>query len=197
MIPNPDFKGVWAPRQIPNPAYFRDGAPAKSIAPIGALAVEVWTTNAGINYDNFLITDSKDEAMQRAADTFSAKSTAEQLAEEAEHKEARERSRAAKLEEGGIRNVLEVYVAYLFDYIAENTHLALGGAAAIIIAIIFLIVQASREPRAPSSTAGADAEETIADTAEPVEQQSSDEKEEVKEETTVKSRRGRSRKEES
>merc|ERR1712000_126170 len=146
MIPNPDFKGVWAPRQIPNPAYFRDGAPAKSIAPIGALAVEVWTTNAGINYDNFLITDSKDEAMQLAAETFSAKSTAEQLAEEAEHREARERSREAKLQEGGLRNVMEVYVAYIFDYISENTHLALGGAAAIIIAIIFLIVQASREP---------------------------------------------------
>ena len=49
------ISGVWAPRKIENPHYFEDKEPSK-IAAIGGLAVEVWTTNAGINFDNFVIT---------------------------------------------------------------------------------------------------------------------------------------------
>lgn len=29
MIPNPEYKGVWAPRKIANPDYFEDAHPSK------------------------------------------------------------------------------------------------------------------------------------------------------------------------
>lgn len=31
MIDNPAYKGEWAPRKIPNPDYFEDLTPAKSL----------------------------------------------------------------------------------------------------------------------------------------------------------------------
>lgn len=31
MIDNPAYKGEWSPRQIPNPAYFEDLNPVKSL----------------------------------------------------------------------------------------------------------------------------------------------------------------------
>ena len=34
MIDNPAYKGEWAPRKIPNPAYFEDKNPVKSLIKI-------------------------------------------------------------------------------------------------------------------------------------------------------------------
>ena len=31
MIDNPEYKGEWAPRKIPNPNYFEDLTPVKSL----------------------------------------------------------------------------------------------------------------------------------------------------------------------
>jgi len=31
MIDNPEYKGEWKPRQISNPAYFKDLQPVKSL----------------------------------------------------------------------------------------------------------------------------------------------------------------------
>ena len=31
MIDNPDYKGEWAPRKIPNPGYFEDLEPVKHL----------------------------------------------------------------------------------------------------------------------------------------------------------------------
>lgn len=54
-IANPAYIGEWKARQIPNPAYFEDQSPLQSLAPMTALAVEVWTINGGIHFDNFVI----------------------------------------------------------------------------------------------------------------------------------------------
>ncbi|KAH3744464.1 calnexin precursor [Pelomyxa schiedti] len=58
MIDNPDYKGPWAPRKIPNPNYFYDSTPLKSLAPIEAIAFELWTMTSDIYFDNLLITTS-------------------------------------------------------------------------------------------------------------------------------------------
>jgi len=34
MIANPAYKGVWAPRKIPNPDFFEDLTPVKSLSKI-------------------------------------------------------------------------------------------------------------------------------------------------------------------
>ncbi|KAH8049782.1 hypothetical protein JL721_11561 [Aureococcus anophagefferens] len=54
-IDNPAYKGKWFPKKIPNPVYFEPSDPAKKLKKVGALAVEVWTTNKGITYDNFYL----------------------------------------------------------------------------------------------------------------------------------------------
>lgn len=43
MVPNEAYKGEWEPRQIANPEHFQESRPA-AVAPIAAVAVEVWTT---------------------------------------------------------------------------------------------------------------------------------------------------------
>jgi hypothetical protein len=37
MIDNPAYKGEWAPRKIPNPDYFEDLTPVKSLSKIVSL----------------------------------------------------------------------------------------------------------------------------------------------------------------
>ncbi len=65
FIDNPDYIGPWSPKQIENPDYFEDDAPLASVAPIGAVAVEVWAMDGGIVIDNILV--STDEAHAREA----------------------------------------------------------------------------------------------------------------------------------
>ena len=68
-IDNPEYKGEWKPKQIPNPDYFEDDEPLKSVAPIGAVALEVWVMDKDIIFDNLLVTT--DEAhSQEAIETF-------------------------------------------------------------------------------------------------------------------------------
>ena len=74
-VPNPAYKGLWTPLQIPNPEYFEDKNPVDTLAPMGALAVEVWTTTAGIHFDNFLVASSLKAAFRFADLTYGVKGT--------------------------------------------------------------------------------------------------------------------------
>jgi hypothetical protein len=80
--------GVWAPRQIKNEAYFQDLNPYASIAPMSALAVEVWTTTAGILFDNFIVATDYVVAFDFAQSTTARKAKAEREAIKKEEKEA-------------------------------------------------------------------------------------------------------------
>lgn len=45
LIDNPEYKGIWKPKQIKNPDYFQ----AKDVAafePMGALGIELWSMQA-------------------------------------------------------------------------------------------------------------------------------------------------------
>jgi len=59
MIPNPDYSGPWQPRQIPNPEHFRDDHPLSKVAPVGGIAIEVWTMSPGISFDNVALGTSE------------------------------------------------------------------------------------------------------------------------------------------
>ena len=61
LVANPRYKGVWAPRKVPNPGHFVDLHP-HALAPMAGIAVEVWTTVAGIHFDNFYIGSSLKDA---------------------------------------------------------------------------------------------------------------------------------------
>ena len=54
-IPNPAYRGPWMPRFIPNPAFYEEKAP-HNLPAIGGVAIEIWTLQEGIAFDNILIT---------------------------------------------------------------------------------------------------------------------------------------------
>ena len=63
MISNPDYKGKWAPRKIPNPDYFEDATPYK-MTPFNAVGFELWTLSNDIYFDNIVITENEAEAQK-------------------------------------------------------------------------------------------------------------------------------------
>jgi len=75
MTPNPEYKGEWKAKMIPNPAYKGewvhpeiDNPDYKSDANIYAfnsnafLGIEIWQVKAGTIFDDFMVTDSVEEA---------------------------------------------------------------------------------------------------------------------------------------
>lgn len=55
-----------------NPYFFTDEHP-HNLPKIGALAVEIWTTNAGIQFDNFLVSYDQASAFDYATKTWKSK----------------------------------------------------------------------------------------------------------------------------
>lgn len=51
-IPNPDYKGPWAPRKIANPAFFEDLHPS-DFTKIGGVGIELWTMTEDILCKSF------------------------------------------------------------------------------------------------------------------------------------------------
>ncbi len=80
-IDNPLYKGVWKPRKIKNENYFVDNHPS-NIAPMTGLAIEVWTTNGGIFFDNFVITRNIQDAFAVADQTWKLKVAAAEISDQ-------------------------------------------------------------------------------------------------------------------
>lgn len=85
LIDNPNYKGLWKPKLIPNPDYFPLKRP--NFEPIAAVAIEIWTMQDGILFDNILIASSEDEARAYRDRTWKRKFKAEKkkLKEEQGH----------------------------------------------------------------------------------------------------------------
>ncbi|KAF0688436.1 Aste57867_19952 [Aphanomyces stellatus] len=83
MIENPDYEGEWEPRKIPNPDYFDDPHPAR-MDPIGAVALEVWTMEEGVQIDNLWFGHNLVEAKKFARATTLKKQKAEVMAHQME-----------------------------------------------------------------------------------------------------------------
>ena len=83
MIDNPEYKGEWAPRKIPNPNYFEDLTPAKSLIPIGGVGIELWTMTEDILFDNIYVGHSVEDANALADETWEIKHKLEAEAKKA------------------------------------------------------------------------------------------------------------------
>jgi len=136
LITNPAYKGVWAPRQITNPNYFQDLTPA-NFAPVAGVAIEVWTTDAGINLDNIVIGNSQAEALAFAAETFGKKSAAEKVQGDAASKQLRNEARLEKMAQGGMA-VVEVYMAEALEFVAENLVAAVVTFVLLVVALVVM-----------------------------------------------------------
>jgi len=118
-IPNPEYKGEWRARQIDNPAYKGEWIHPEIDNPdykpnpdlykyeFGGIGIEIWQVKSGTVFDNFLVTDSEEEAESAVTgilakqaeekDAKKKKDDAEAAQREADRKEA-EAARAAEEE---------------------------------------------------------------------------------------------------
>ena len=139
LIENPLYKGEWVPRQIPNPHYYQESHPA-IVAPMSGIAVEVWTTSAGIHFDNFLITRSVEVAFNYSAITFDIKSYAENAALSKEIERA-EKDKIVSLKASG--KTWNIMLALLLEFVysaKKNWKMLLATTVVIIGAFVFAFV---------------------------------------------------------
>lgn len=110
------------------------------MAPIAGLGVEVWTTNAGFHFDNFVVGHSLPDAFTFADETFTPKQTAEREQDKKDQDEIKKQAREEKLREGGLVNTLSVYVAEAFDFIASQPPGALIVGVLLVLATIYFFL---------------------------------------------------------
>eukprot|EP00246_Nothoceros_aenigmaticus_P015750 TRINITY_DN6782_c0_g1_i2.p1 TRINITY_DN6782_c0_g1~~TRINITY_DN6782_c0_g1_i2.p1 ORF type:complete len:477 (+),score=124.85 TRINITY_DN6782_c0_g1_i2:126-1556(+) len=92
LIENPAYKGKWKPQEIPNPDHFELEKP--ELEPISAIAVEIWTMQDSILFDNVLITDDEELASKYRDETWKPKYDAEKIEQEEERKKEAEEAKA-------------------------------------------------------------------------------------------------------
>lgn len=137
LVDNPAYKGEWSPRLVPNPAFFESQG-VKDLAPITAVAVEVWTMSAGIMFDNFLITSDEEAAHQWTTGTFMVKSAAQQAQVEAHKSQAAAAARAAAWEEGGVLPWLQLVLVEAAQWGMQNPALLTITALALVGGGVFM-----------------------------------------------------------
>lgn len=148
LIDNPEYKGEWAPKQIANPNYFVDERPA-DMAPMAGIAVEVWTTNAGIHFDNFVVADNLDAAFTYAEKTFVPKRAAEDEAREAAEKASRESAIEVLKESGDVLKFLQALVAQVHNFCLDNYTAVLATVGVLLASLIAYVLMAA--PAAPAN----------------------------------------------
>jgi len=144
QIDNPAYKGPWAPKKIANKEYFEPKHPAKNLKAIGAVAVEVWTTNGGIAYDNFYLGASGSEAKTSAASYYTKKAAEEALAEEKKSEKAAKRAAKGKGWRGLLLKAKKLSSTAL-DLVLDQP-LAAGGTVAVLLVTLLLTLRKKKAP---------------------------------------------------
>jgi len=105
MVDNPEYKGEWKPKQIDNPAY--KGAWIHPMIPnpeyasddklylqkdVCIVGLDLWQVKSGTIFDNFLITDSIEEAEQIGKDTWGAIKDGEKKMKDSQDEEERQKA---------------------------------------------------------------------------------------------------------
>lgn len=67
MIDNPDYIGEWAAKEIENPSFFETDSPFAELDSVAGVAIDIWTMQKGIEYDNVYVGTSEDAAYELAA----------------------------------------------------------------------------------------------------------------------------------
>ncbi|QDZ25677.1 calnexin [Chloropicon primus] len=114
-IDNPDYKGPWAPRQIDNPDYYEDDTPLKSVAPIGAVALEIWAMDGGIIFDNILISTNEEHSKEVIETYWKPKNEAEKAERAKMATEANKHQHLAFW-----RGLLETVDPFLIEHLPPN-----------------------------------------------------------------------------
>jgi len=94
-INNPAYKGVWQHPQIPNPDYKADNT-LYQFDSHGVLGIEIWQVKAGTIFDNFLVTDDLDLALNKAKALTKVRDAEKELKRVADEKAAAATAEASK-----------------------------------------------------------------------------------------------------
>lgn len=142
MIDNPEYKGEWAPRKIPNPSYFEDSTPVQSLVPIGGLGIELWTMTEDILFDNLYVGHSVEDARKLAEETYFVKKALEAAAEKAASQDEEDEEQEVAFKEDPIeyiRNKVFKFIALakIDPILAFKTHPETGASLALSVVTLF------------------------------------------------------------
>ena len=111
-INNPEYKGEWKPKKIDNPKYsgpwihpeidnpdYKPDTDLYRYDNIGAVGFDLWQVKSGTIFDNILVTDNEEYAVQFGAETWGATKEPEQAAKTLVDEEERKKEEEKRKEE--------------------------------------------------------------------------------------------------
>ena len=123
-IENPDYQGVWSAKQIENPAFFSEETHPEAfqtlVAPIGGVAVEIWTMQGGIHFDNIYIGNDIAAAATWAMESFGIEQEEEAASALASKRKAAKDARDQKWTDGGVLAKASVLVSAGLEVAGDN-----------------------------------------------------------------------------
>jgi calnexin len=73
LIANPNYQGKWEARRIENPEFFEEKNPFSALTTFSAIGLELWSMTDQIYFDNFLITDDEQVALEFSQNSWEVK----------------------------------------------------------------------------------------------------------------------------
>jgi len=109
-IENPDYQGDWKPRVIRNPAYYVHKPEHRRVSDIKGLAIDIWTMNKDVGFDNIFLGKNKAEALAFSQVSWQPKN----LHEKAQSK--KNKNKKDKDESGGVMGLFTKAKNFVMDY---------------------------------------------------------------------------------
>lgn len=107
------------------------------------LAIEVWTTNAGIFFDNFFVGTEVEDAFRFADSTFVKKVVAEAGTEKEREMKKRRDEIDLLIESGEVLNIIQAYFMKVGDVVSESPITILSTTFGILYALYLLFASSS------------------------------------------------------
>merc|ERR1711972_928893 len=125
--------GEWKAKQIDNPAFFEESDPWSKLDSIAGVAIDIWTMQKGIEYDNVYIGTSEDAAYELAANWQIRKSF--------------QKKAMGSSSSDGDSSLVDIVV----EFVQENVLAVAGTIAILVLTIVYFACCGSGdlEPAAP------------------------------------------------
>jgi hypothetical protein len=117
--------------------------PALSLAPVEAIALELWTTNAALHFDNFGLA-SDFSSLKKLTERFIAKANAESSKFDHKRKQERAQREVEVLAKGSITEKIQIYVGRVADVVAENQLMVFITCLLLLTTFLYLIIFGGR-----------------------------------------------------
>lgn len=102
--------------------------------------MQVWTTTAGILFDNFLVTHSPLGAFEYARETTALKARAEKDALKAEEKAREHAERMENIANGNFMQQAQGYAEIVAEYLKEHPMIVVDAAIVVVLTMVYFLV---------------------------------------------------------